>query len=417
MSELVIIDSQIAGISGDMLLSALIDAGANKKKVIDAIYSCAEFVDGSNIVSIDFVKALSGGLSCTKFKFEYKGKIHAVTGSVFYRKASQCCDSLDLDIRAKSFVLNSLKTLIQAESTVHGTDITQVRLHETGSLDTIADLVGTAVALTNLDLFNSKIYSTSVAVGKGLFRFSHGIVQNPGNAILEIFRGTGFTLTPGFLEGELTTPTGAAMLVNLAQMCIPAYPPFVPDKFGNGGGSKEYNEFPNVVRITLGKNPLGSACELDSVYELETNVDDLDGETIGNMIESLYANGATDVLILQGITKKNRPVIVIKVISDRIHVETISKTLFAETGTLGIRLRETTRLKMKRSTLVISIRIRNEIFSVHVKTSRNFRGKINTAKPEHEDIRAISSKLNIPYKECKEILQRKITDSITNWEF
>jgi len=417
MSEIAIIDSQIAGISGDMLLSALIDAGAERKIVTDAIYSCAELLDGCNITSLEFVKAKSSGISCTKLKFNYKEKNHVIVGSDYYRNASRCCDSANLDSRSKSFVLNSLKTLIQAESVVHGIDFNKVRLHETASLDTIADLVGTAVALNNLDLFNSKIYCTSVAVGKGILQFSHGVVLNPGNAILEIFKGRGFTLTPGFLDGELTTPTGAAMLVNLAPLSIPAYPTVVLDKIGYGGGTREYDGIPNVVRITIGRHPVGSTCELDSIYELETNVDDLDGETIGNIIEILYNHGAVDVTILQGLTKKNRPVIIIKVLSDKMHLETISNKLFSETGTLGIRLRETTRLVMKRSILVMPISIKHELFYVHVKISKDARGKIYNAKPEYDDIKVISAKLKIPYKNCREIVQRKIIDSIGDGEF
>jgi pyridinium-3,5-bisthiocarboxylic acid mononucleotide nickel chelatase len=417
MSEIAIIDAQIAGISGDMLLSALIDAGAERKMVTDVMYSCAEFFDGYNITSIDFVKAKSSGISCTKLKFNYKEKNHVVVGSDFYRKASRCCDSLNLDSRSKSFVLNSLKTLIQAESVVHGTDFTQVRLHESASLDTIADLVGTSVALNNLDLFNSKIYCTSVAVGKGILQFSHGVVPNPGNAILEIFRGTGFTLTPGYLDGELTTPTGAAMLVNLMPLCISVYPTFVPSKVGYGGGTKEYEGIPNVVRVTMGRHPTGSISKLDSIYELETNIDDLDGETIGNVMETLYLRGASDVTILQGITKKNRPVNIIKVLSDKNHLETITNTLFSETGTLGVRLRETTRLAMERSIFVMPISIKHELFYVHVKISKNARSDINSAKPEYEDVKAMSVKLKIPYKNCREIVQRKMMDRLSIGEF
>src|SRR6476619_1395234 len=187
MTEIVIIDSQIAGISGDMLLSGLIDLGAEKKTVIDAIYSCEDHFKGSRIRSVDFIKAKSNGTSCTKFMFDFKEERQSLLGTSMYRLVARYCDTLDLGLRPKAFVLNSLKLLISAESVVHGVDFNHIRLHETGSLDTVADLVGTAIAMKSLNLFTSKIFSTSVAVGRGLLNFSHGVVPNPFHFILNLF--------------------------------------------------------------------------------------------------------------------------------------------------------------------------------------------------------------------------------------
>ncbi|MGA8564961.1 MAG: nickel pincer cofactor biosynthesis protein LarC, partial [Nitrososphaeraceae archaeon] len=351
MTGIVIIDPQISGISGDMLLSGLIDLGADKKIVIDAIYSCEDHFKGSRIRSVDFIKAKSNGISCTKFLFDFKEDRQSLLGTTMYRSVARYCDALGLDLRPKAFVLNSLKLLISAESVVHGVDYNHVRLHETGSLDTVADLVGTAIAMKNLNLFNSKIFSTSVAVGRGLLNFSHGVVPNPGNAILEIFKKRGFILVPGILGGELTTPTGAAMLVNLTSKCVSFYPQFIPENIGYGVGVRVEKGIPNVLRITMGNQPISTSQNLESVYEIETNVDDLNGESIGNLIEILYKKGATDVVILQGITKKNRPVFVIKVISDNVKLQSIIDTLFIESGSLGIRIRETNRSTVVRSTV------------------------------------------------------------------
>src|SRR6185503_2669146 len=133
-----------------------------------------------------------------------------------YRSLGRCCDSLGLEQRARTFAMESLKTIIAAEATIHGEDFENVHLHEASSIDTLADLVGCAMALQNLKLFDVKIFSTKVAVGGGVLKFSHGILPNPASAILEIFKGRQFVLAGGQAEEELTTPTGAAMLVNLA---------------------------------------------------------------------------------------------------------------------------------------------------------------------------------------------------------
>ncbi|MDP9197577.1 MAG: nickel pincer cofactor biosynthesis protein LarC [Thermoproteota archaeon] len=416
MTGIVVIDPQIAGISGDMLLSALIDVGADRKNVIDAIYSCEEYFKGCRIASVDFIKSKSNGISCTKFLFDYTEERQGHGGTAFYRLVARYCDSLDLGLHPKAFVLNSLKLLISAESRVHGVDFNNVRLHETGSIDTVADLVGTAIAMNNLDLFNSRIYSTSVAVGGGLLSFSHGIVPNPGNAILEIFKGKGFMLVPGILAGELTTPTGAAMLVNLTSKCVSFYPQIIPHNIGYGGGARIQKGIPNILRITIGDQPVSSRQNLESIYEIETNVDDLNGETIGNMIEVLYHKGAKDVTVLQGITKKNRPVFIIKVLSDNTRLQSIIDTLFIESGSLGIRIRETNRLSVERSTVTVPVSIRKQSFDVRVKVSKNHEGKITHMKPEFDDVKTISEKMKIPYKRSSEIVQKQIIGSIIDQE-
>jgi len=412
MSRTLIIDCQIAGISGDMLLSGLVDLGAEKKKVIEGIYECGSHIDGCTINSVEFTNSKSNGISCTSFSFNYEEKHHSLSGSALYQIAVECCDSLDLVSRSRAFVLNSLKSLISAESRVHGLDIDHVMLHETASIDTLADIVGTALAMSDLELFDCNIYSTSVAIGRGVLNFSHGIVPNPGNAILEIFKGREFNLVGGFLDGELTTPTGAAMLVNLTSHSVLSYPALIPDRVGYGGGIKRKEGSANVVRILLGHDHLYQRYRPESVYEIETNVDDLDGQTLGNVIDALYRFGAKDVILLQGITKKNRPAIIIKTLTDISHVEPVIECLFSETGTLGIRVRETSRIIVRRSICSKTITINNEVFKVRVKISKDQNGNIDYLKPEFEDIKHISQKLKIPFRKSSIIVQRKINTAL-----
>ena len=269
-------------------------------------------------------------------------------GSVVYRSIASCCDSINLSNVAKSFVLNSIKTIITAESKIHGTKHDDVRLHEVSTVDTAADLIGTAVALDNLGLLSQKFYSTDVAIGNGMLQFSHGIVPNPGNAILEILRNSQILLVPGKIDGELTTPTGAAMLVNLAPEHISQYPPFIPEQIGNGAGQKDGKNVANILRLVVGQSNSNVDHTSETVYEIETNVDDATGETIGSMIETLYASGAKDVTVLQGISKKNRPSFIIKVLSDITSRDSLVKLLLNETGSLGCRVHEIDRITFPR---------------------------------------------------------------------
>lgn len=408
MSKIVIVDSQVAGISGDMLLSSLVDIGANKKKVIDSIYSCQDYFEGSKIRKIDFIKTASYGISCTKLLFEYKDSTKSRLSSVVYRSIASCCDSLNLSDIAKSFVLNSIKTIIMAESKIHGSKHDDVRLHEVSTVDTAADLIGTAVALDDLGFLSLKFYATDVAIGNGMLQFSHGIVPNPGNAILEIFRDSQILLVPGKIDGELTTPTGAAMLVNLDSEHISQYPPFIPEQIGNGAGQKDGKNAANILRLVVGKSNSKVDHTSESVYEIETDVDDTTGEIIGNMIETLYANDAKDVTVLQGISKKNRPSFVIKVLSDKTSRDSLVELLLSETGSLGCRVHEINRITMPRSFITVPITIENQRFVVKVKLSKDKDGMIKIIKPEYDDIKKIAEKLNAPYRKVFDIVYHKV---------
>jgi uncharacterized protein (TIGR00299 family) protein len=408
MSKIVIIDSQVAGISGDMLLSSLVDIGANKKKVVDSIYACQDYFEGSKIRKVNFIKTTSYGISCTKLLFEYKDSTRFRLGSVVYRSIASCCDSINLSNVAKSFVLNSIKTIITAESKIHGTKHDDVRLHEVSTVDTAADLIGTAVALDNLGLLSQKFYSTDVAIGNGMLQFSHGIVPNPGNAILEILKNSQILLVPGKIDGELTTPTGAAMLVNLASEHISQYPPFIPEQIGNGAGQKDGKNVANILRLVVGQSNSNVDHTSESVYEIETNVDDATGETIGNMIETLYASGAKDVTVLQGISKKNRPSFIIKVLSDITSRDSLVKLLLNETGSLGCRVHEINRITIPRSFITVPITIGNQRFVVKVKLSKDKDGTIKMIKPEYDDIKKIATRLKAPYRKVFDIVYYEV---------
>lgn len=410
MTKIVIIDSQIAGISGDMLLSSLIDVGANKKKVIDSIYACQDYFKETKIRNVDFLKTTSHGISCTKFLFDYSDSAHSRAGSVVYKAISACSDSLHLSKVAKSFVLNSLKRIILAESKIHGSSYASVRLHEVSTIDTAADLIGTAVALDNLNLLSRRFYSTDVAVGNGLLEFSHGFVPNPGNAILEILNGSNILLVPGKLDGELTTPTGASMLISLGSEHISQYPPIIPEKIGNGGGQKEERNVANILRVVIGNSNSNSKLEHDSeiIYELETNVDDVTGEVIGNMIDVLYENNAKDVTVLHAISKKSRPSFVIKVLSDKASRDSLIQILLSETGSLGCRVNEINRIIVPRSFITLPISIQNRKFEVKVKISKSINGSVSSMKPESDDIKKISRTLKMPYKKIYDTVHHEL---------
>ena len=406
---MLVIDSQIAGISGDMLLSSLIDIGANKKRIIDALLSCQNFLEGSKIVDLSFLEVKRSGFRATALNLQIDNDLHERKGIDVYDSIAQCCDSLDLENKAKAFALGSIRTLIETEANVHGEEYGNVHLHEASSIDTLVDIVGTAVAIQDLGLFNTEIYSSRVAVGGGVLTFSHGTITNPGSAILEIFKNRNFTLIGGPVDGEITTPTGASMLVNLAKGSLDYYPAFQPSKVGYGAGRKDFTEFPNLLKIVLGKEV--QKMQMDNIHVLETNVDDATGEMIGNIIDTLVEKGVKDVSVIPTTTKKNRPGYIIRVICENEFVNPVLNALVEESGTLGVRVHQTSRYVLPRIILTIPVSIKGEEFNIRVKTVKE-QDRVVYAKPEYEDVKSVSMKLSIPFPLASTLIQHSIMDKL-----
>jgi uncharacterized protein (TIGR00299 family) protein len=409
-----VIDSQISGISGDMFLSSLIDAGAEKKRVLDTIYACEGFLDGVRILEANFEKVTSKGIKATRFSLKSTDSRTSRRGSELIAAASRCCKQLDLDHQTSSYIQNSMKTLVAAESKIHGQSIKDVHLHEASNIDTLVDLVGSGIAANSLDLFRSNVYSTSIATGSGLTHFSHGIVQNPTNAVLQIFLGRPFTLTAGYSDSETTTPTGAALLVNLCIGSVNRYPDFRPVRMGFGAGSRDLGQIANVTRFVIGNSYSSFKYGNDTVTVLETNVDDIAGENLGALIEHLSKSGVKDVTVIPGIAKKNRPNYTIRIITDCSRLDSILDFLFTETGTLGVRIQETNRIVLDRDTISMKCKILSDEFIIRVKVSKDSTGKIVNAKPEFDDVRKISRSLRIPLRVANQIALSEIQTRFGN---
>jgi len=183
-----VIDPQIAGISGDMLLCALVNIGANKSKIIDGVYLAQDYLKNSKIKNIDFAKVQKHGIQATQIVLDIDEKVDERKGTDVRKCISLASDKIGLGEKAKLFATGAIDTLLSAETKIHGTTIESVHLHEASGLDTVVDIVGSAIALNDLGYFDDEIITTPVAVGGGTLSFSHGVTTNPGGAILEIFK-------------------------------------------------------------------------------------------------------------------------------------------------------------------------------------------------------------------------------------
>jgi uncharacterized protein (TIGR00299 family) protein len=411
MARIAVIDSQVAGIAGDMLMSSLVDAGADKAKVTDAIFACQNFLEESKISKVDFAKVVSHGFSATQLQMQYTDSVHERSGAEMYSSLAKCCNSLGLEHKARTFALESLKTIISAEAKIHGEEFDSVHLHEASSIDTLADLVGCATALQDLRLFDAKIYSTKVSVGGGLLKFSHGTVPNPASAILEIFKNRQFVLVGGQAEEEMTTPTGAAMLVNLASGSVSYYPSIAPEKIGYGAGTKKFEGFANVVRVLIGTSGIIAEAAKDTVCVVETNIDDASGELVGNLVERL-SEVSKDVTVIPGTTKKSRPAYLIRIISENAQLNSVLEVLFSESGTLGARVQEVERYVLPRAILTVPVDVNGITFSVHVKVVKDSAGRVTNTKPEFEDVKIIAARCQMPVKRAAELVNAQVMEKI-----
>ena len=399
-----IIDPFVSGISGDMILCSLIDLGADKNKIIDGVKSAEKFLPNSEIRKIDFIKIKKHGIESTTLILDIDENIHERKGSEIKHALKNSLNEINLSEKVKNFAESCIDTLILAESKVHGIPAESVHFHEASSIDTLVDIIGVAIAVENLAILDEEIVSMPICVGGGTVTFSHGVMTNPASAILEIFKNSNLTIYGGNIKNELTTPTGASILVNLTNTPIEYYPFMKIDSIGYGAGKNDFDDFANVLKIVKGskKNNFDS----DSVIILETNVDDVSGEILGNLIEKIMQDGAKDASIYHGITKKGRPTNLVSIICDNNTYEKIADTLITETGTLGIRVATSNRLIVPRTIREAKLNFNGKIFTVKYKVSV-FKGKSNF-KIEFDDLKKISNFLNKSIKETESLIRNEI---------
>lgn len=407
-SKIVVIDCQTAGVAGDMLLGALIDAGADIQKITLAIKTI-EAIGGYSNVNIKVNRVSRGEFKATQIDVTADVKAKMM-GQQLVEIVEKAADQLELSKEAKHFASNVIRSLVGAEANIHGNNLDQAHLHEVGLVDTPAEIIGVAVALEDLGLFNAKIYATPVAVGGGTIKFSHGILPSPAPATLAIFQSKNFPIKGGPIEAELATPTGAAIIVNLANEVDCFYPSMTPLKTGYGAGTKEFKEMPNCLRITIGE-PTDKGLLKDEIAVLETNIDDVTGEIVGYSVEKLLLEGAKDVSIIPIFTKKNRPGQILRIIADKKDSEYLSQVIMQETGTLGVRVTTCERHILNRELQQVDIFINETKEKVNIKIVKDTKGNITHIKPEYEDLKKIAKKTGIPLRELVEVATIKAKET------
>lgn len=331
-----------SGISGDMTLASLIDAGVEPAAITQGIASLGL------PIQIEIEKVRKGGFAATHVHVEApKEDTHR-----FLPDVEAILSRGSLTPRQRELALRIFRRLAEAEAAVHGMPLDKVHFHEVGALDSIADIAGAAIGL---DLLGAERFtSRAVPTGSGMVQCAHGLMPIPAPGTAELLKGV--PLAPSQIKSELTTPTGAAILTTIVREWIDQ-PVMTVERIGHGAGTKNFVEQPNILRLfvgTLSEDRKPSELDSDTIWVLETNLDDLPAEVIGYCYDLLLSAGALDVFTTPIFMKKNRPGVMLTVLAPEETLPHLEAILFRETGTLGIRRHQAARHKLNRKPHTVS---------------------------------------------------------------
>jgi uncharacterized protein (TIGR00299 family) protein len=375
----------ISGISGDMTLGALVDAGVDLAAIQAGIDSL-----GMKPVRLVAAEAKRKGFRGTHIAVEHEPE-HA------HRHLHHITDMIDasrISDRQKDLAKRIFTRLGEAEAKVHGTTIRKVHFHEVGAVDSIADICGAAIGLDLLGV--DRIVASPVSTGCGTITIAHGRVSVPAPATAELLKGV--PLQESSVSAELTTPTGAAILATVVDEYGPL-PSMRVEQIGYGAGTRDMAEQANLLRLFVGEADGHMAS--DVVWVLETNLDDVPGELIGHCTTKLLEAGALDVYTTAIQMKKNRPGVTLTVLCPAAAIPKLEKIIFRETATLGIRRWPVTRHKLERQPHSVETQ-----WGPIAGKLAWLAGSPPSFSPEFESCRKVAEQQGVPLKDVYEAAQK-----------
>jgi pyridinium-3,5-bisthiocarboxylic acid mononucleotide nickel chelatase len=370
-----------SGISGDMLLGALVDLGVPLARLRAGLKRLP--VAGYRIGAAPVRRGRLGG---TRVRVEVAGRQPRRTPDGIRR----LIDRSGLPARVRQQALRAFEVLVAAEARVHRIPAARVHLHEVGAVDAIVDIVGAMIGLEALGW--PRVVCSPLHVGSGMVRMEHGTFPIPGPATAEILRGRPTYAT--HVDGELVTPTGATLAVTLAESFGPL-PSMRVRRIGYGAGSREIPDHPNLLRLLLG-DLVDAAAVRETVLVVETTIDDLTPQIYGHLMDRLFDAGALEVFYTPIQMKKNRPGTKVTVILPEFRLEEISRVIFRETTTIGFRYLPMGRIELSRTMETV----RTPYGPVRMKISYH-NGEEVQATPEYEDCRTLSLRTGVALKEIQ----------------
>ncbi|RQW87719.1 MAG: nickel pincer cofactor biosynthesis protein LarC [Geobacter sp.] len=377
-----------AGISGDMTVGALLDLGVPLSFLKEELARLPIALSGYALSSEETARR---GIRAAKFH------VHVTEDQPHrhYDDIAGMIERSSFAVNVKEKAGRIFRRLAEAEAKVHGVELSRVHFHEVGALDSIIDIVGTALCLDFLEI--EEIYASSLPLGSGHVETAHGRLPVPAPATVELLRGIPVHSELG--AGERVTPTGAAILAALCSG-FGAAPPFTVMEIGNGAGDRDFPDTPNILRVMLGEKT--SPLPGDEIRVLETHIDDMNPEILGFLMDRIMAAGALDVVFSPVQMKKNRPGVCVTILAPPALQEKLARMLLIETSAIGVRHYPATRLKLHRS-----LEERDtSLGRVQVKVIRDDASLVRVA-PEFEECRRIAEAKGIPLLEVYKIIERE----------
>ena len=369
-----------AGAGGDMIVAAMLDAGLDEKFLKDQLSTL-----GINGLAIKITETRRAGLRAIQFE-------PTVPEQGCNRNLKQITEIINqsgISKQAKKTAIAIFNKLAQAEAAVHGKETDEIHFHEIGAVDSIVDIVSAAIGVEALGI--EKVYCSTLSVGGGMVKCAHGLLPVPAPATAELLKN--IPIAAGPAQVELLTPTAAAILTAIVGQFGPV-PAMKIESAGYGAGTLQAEEFPNVLRLILGQQATADSADADSVYLLETNIDDVSGELVGSVTDKLMSAGALDVFTTPIYMKQNRPAVQISVLCEIGSGEQLEKVLFEQGLTFGIRKQILQRSKLAREFVTVE----TEFGKIRIKTG-SLNGKIVNAKPEFSDCRLAAEKHSVAVKD------------------
>jgi uncharacterized protein (TIGR00299 family) protein len=365
-----------SGISGDMLLGALLDAGLPLERLQAGLAALS--LGGYRLEVEPYSDKGIRGKRVAVEMTEPQPERHL-------SEIEQIITASQLPPAIQEGALAVFRALAEAEAHVHGVPVEAVHFHEVGAVDAIVDIVGAVIGWHELGI--ERLYCSPLPLTTGQVQTAHGLLPVPAPATLELLRRVGAPWTPRAAEGELVTPTGAAILARHARFETPA---LVIRQVGYGFGRKQL-PWANCLRLCLGEPVSVEGVESDEVAVIETNLDNLSGEVLGGLMDRLFQAGALDVTYAPMQMKKNRPATQVSVIAPLDLIDALSLLLLRETTTLGVRISRWHRLKAERRQEVVE----TPLGTVWVKL-KLIGGRVLSISPEYDDCVRLAEDAGLP---------------------
>ncbi|PYN79008.1 MAG: nickel pincer cofactor biosynthesis protein LarC [Candidatus Rokuibacteriota bacterium] len=370
-----------SGAAGDMIMASLVDAGVPLAALRAELAKLS--LEGWTLTAREVRK---GAFRATKVDVEVDPGAHHHRRSL--RDILQIFERSSLEASVKERATRIFTRLADAEARVHGTDREAVHFHDVGAVDAIIDVTGGVIALDLAGV--AAVHVSALPLGGGLVDGPHGKIPVPGPGTAELLRG--FPVVDTGVRAELVTPTGAAILTTLAASAG-RMPPLTVEAVGYGAGTIDLPDTPNILRCFLGETIVGVAGD-ETVLQVETTIDDMSPQLYETLIERVFDAGALDVFLQPVIMKRGRPGVVVTALCVPERVGDLSRALFEESTTIGVRWSEWRRARLERDVVVLT----TAYGAIPFKVSR-LGGRIVTVTPEFADVARIAREKSLPVRE------------------